>query len=184
METEKANKNSILSPLVIVLLIAALAAIGVQLFKNRSGNAANLIGTMALPIQVDQWITPQPPDLNGRVYVLEFWATWCPPCVQSIPHMIELANKYKDKAVPFIALSVDRSSEPVKKMVKARSINYYVGMDNGLSDKYSVSGIPAAFIIGRSGQVVWMGHPMSSGFEPAIADALNGPPPEPQKNTK
>jgi thiol-disulfide isomerase/thioredoxin len=177
METKKANKNPILSPLVIVLLIAAFAAIGVQLFKNRSGNAANLIGAMALPIQIDEWITPHPPDLDGRVYVLEFWATWCPPCVQSIPHMIELTGKYKNNAVSFIALSVDKSSEPVKKVVKARGINYYVGMDNGLAEKYSVRGIPAAFIIGRSGQVVWQGHPMSASFETAVVDALNAPPP-------
>jgi thiol-disulfide isomerase/thioredoxin len=177
METKTANKNTTLSFLAMVLAVVVFAAIGAHLFKNRS---ASLIGSQAPPIQINQWITPQPPgqsDLNGRVYVLEFWATWCPPCVQSIPHMIELADKYKDKAVPFIAVSVDSSSEPVKKMVKDKGINYYVGMDNGLSDKYSVSSIPAAFIIGRSGQVVWRGHPGSSGFETAIVNALNAPPP-------
>jgi thiol-disulfide isomerase/thioredoxin len=174
MET---NKGSIISFLVIVLVVIFFAALAARLFQNRS---AGLIGTMAPAIQIDEWITPQPPsqsDLNGRVYVLEFWATWCPPCVQSIPHMIELADKYKDKAVPFIALSTDSSSEPVKKMVKSKGINYYVGMDNGLSEKYSVSGIPSAFIIGRSGQVVWQGHPMKSDFEIAIVNALNAPPP-------
>jgi thiol-disulfide isomerase/thioredoxin len=173
METKKANKNPILSFFAIILVIVVFAAIGAQLFKNRS---THLVGTMAPPIQIDQWITPQPPDLNGRVYVLEFWATWCPPCVQSIPHTIELADKYKNKAVPFIATSVDSSSEPVKKMVKDKGINYYIGMDNGLSDKYFVSGIPAAFVIGRSGQVVWRGHPMSSGFESALVNALKAPP--------
>lgn len=163
-----------LSFLAMVLAVVVFAAVGAHLFKNRS---TGLIGTIAPPIQLNEWITPQPPDLNGRVYVLEFWATWCPPCVQSIPHTIELADKYKDKAVPFIALSVDRSSEPVKKMVKSKGITYYVGMDNGLSEKYSVRGIPSAFIIGRSGQVVWQGHPMKSDFEIAIVNALNAPPP-------
>ena len=187
METKKTNKNPILSFFAVVLVIAAFAAIGAQIFKSRSGNAVSLIGTMAPAIQIDEWITPQPPrqsDLNDRVYVLEFWATWCQPCVQSIPHMIELADKYKDKAVPFIALSVDSSSEPVKKMVKSKGINYYVGMDNDLSEKYSVRGIPSAFIIGRSGQVVWQGHPMKSDFEIAIVNALNTSPPKPQTNTK
>jgi thiol-disulfide isomerase/thioredoxin len=178
METKKTNKNMTLSFLAMVLTVVVLAAVGAHLFKNRSGNAVSLIGSMALPIQIDEWITPQPPtDLNGRVYVLEFWATWCGPCVQSIPHMIELADKYKDKAVPFIALSVDSSSEPVKKMVKSKGINYYVGMDNGLSKKYPVRGIPSAFIIGRSGRVVWQGHPMKSDFEIAIVNALNATPP-------
>jgi thiol-disulfide isomerase/thioredoxin len=170
MET---NKGSIISFLVIVLVVIFFAALAVRLFQNRS---AGLVGTMAPAIQVAEWITPKPPtDLSGRVYVLEFWATWCPPCIQSIPHMIELANKYKNKAVPFIALSTDRSSEPVKKMVKDKGITYYVGMDNGLSEEYSVRGIPSAFIIDRSGQVVWQGHPMKPDFETAIINALNAP---------
>ncbi len=172
METEKANKKPVFSFLAMVLAVVVFAAVGSHLFKNRS---ADLIGTMAPPIRIDEWITPQPPDLNGRVYVLEFWATWCPPCVQSIPHTIELADKYRDKAVSFIALSVDRSSEPVKKMVKSKGITYYVGMDNGLSEKYSVRSIPSAFIIGRSGQVVWQGHPRQSDFETALVNALNAP---------
>jgi thiol-disulfide isomerase/thioredoxin len=174
METEKANKKPVFSFLAMVLAVVVFAAVAAHLFKNRS---ANLVSAMAPLIQLNEWITPPPPDLNGRVYVLEFWATWCPPCVQSIPHMIELANKYKDKAIPFIAISVDSSSEPVKKMVKDKGINYYVGMDNGLAKTYSVSGIPSAFIIGRSGKVVWQGHPMNPDFEPAILNALNAPPP-------
>jgi cytochrome c biogenesis protein CcmG/thiol:disulfide interchange protein DsbE len=174
METEKSNKNPFWTFLFMAVAVVVFAAVGSHLFKSRS---ANLVGTKAPPVQLNQWITSQPPDLTGRVYVLDFWATWCPPCVQSIPHMIELANKYKEKAVPFIAISVDNSSEPVKKMVKSKGINYYVGMDNGLSDKYSISSIPSAFIIGRSGKVVWEGHPMSPDFESALVNALNTPPP-------
>jgi len=177
MKTKKANKNPTLLFFAIVLVIMVFVAIGSKLFKNRS---TGLVGSEAPAIRIDEWITPHPPkqsDLDGRVYVLDFWATWCPPCVQSIPHMIKLTNKYKDKAIPFIALSVDNSSEPVKKMVKSKGINYHVGMDNGLAEKYSVSAIPTAFIISRSGRVVWQGHSMSSDFETAITNALNTSPP-------
>jgi thiol-disulfide isomerase/thioredoxin len=172
METEKAHKKPVFSFLAMVLAVIVFAAVGSHLFKSRS---AGLIDTMAPPIQLNEWITSRPPDLNGRVYVLEFWATWCPPCVRSIPHTIELADKYKGKSVPFIAVSVDSSSEPVKKIVKDSGINYYVGMDNGLSEKYSVRSIPSAFIIGRSGHVVWQGHPRQSDFETALVNALNAP---------
>jgi thiol-disulfide isomerase/thioredoxin len=165
----KNNKGSVITFLIIILAVLFLMAL---FFKNRSGG---LVERQAPPIQLTEWITSPPPDLTGRVYVLEFWATWCPPCVQSIPHMIELANKYKDKGVPFIGVSVDSSSDPVKKMVTSKGMTYHIGMDNGLSDKLSVSGIPAAFIIGRSGKIVWQGHPMSSDFEPALIKAINAP---------
>ncbi|MBN1391781.1 MAG: TlpA family protein disulfide reductase [Sedimentisphaerales bacterium] len=167
----KNSKGSVITFLIVILAVLFLVAV---VFKNRSGG---LVGSQAPPIQLSEWITSPPPDLTGRVYVLEFWATWCPPCVQSIPHMVELANKYRDKAVPFISISVDRSSEPVKKMVASKGMTYHIGMDNGLSDKFSVSGIPSAFIVGRSGKIVWQGHPMSSDFEPALIKAINAAPP-------
>jgi len=170
METKTANKNSFWSFLTIVIAVVVFAAVASHFSKN----GFRFAGGMAAPVQIDEWITSPPPDLTGRVYVLEFWATWCPPCIQSIPHMIELAEKYK--AVPFIAISVDSSSEPVKEMVKAKGMTYHIGMDNGLSDKYPVRGIPSAFIIGRDGQVAWKGHPMQPDFEPALIIALNAPP--------
>jgi thiol-disulfide isomerase/thioredoxin len=177
MKTRKANKNPALLFFAIVLVIMVFAAIGNKLFKNRS---MGLVGGEAPAIRIDEWITPNPPrqsDLDGKVYVLDFWATWCLPCVQSIPHMIKLTDKYKNKAVSFIAVSVDNSSKPVREMVKRNGINYHVGMDNGLAEKYSVSSIPSAFIIGRSGQIVWQGHPMESDFETALINALNTSPP-------
>lgn len=170
METEKVNKNPFFTFLTMVIAVVVFAAVAARFVKNPSVSTG-LVGAAAPPIQISEWITSQPPGLTGRVYVLEFWATWCPPCRQSIPHMIELADKYKD--VTFIALSVDRSSEPVRKMVKDTGINYYVGMDNGLSDKFSVRGVPSAFIIDRSGKVAWQGHPMNPDFEPALLKTIN-----------
>jgi thiol-disulfide isomerase/thioredoxin len=173
METKKANKNPFFSFLAMIIAVVVFAAVAAHFVKNPS---TDLIGAAAPPIQLNEWITSRPPDLTGRVYVLEFWATWCPPCVQSIPHMIELSNKYKDKDVPFIGISVDRSSEPVIKMVKDKGMNYHIGMDNGLSDKYSVRGVPSAFIIDRSGKVAWKGHPMEPDFETNLVKVLNAPP--------
>jgi thiol-disulfide isomerase/thioredoxin len=175
MEIEKVNKNPFLSFLAMVIAVVVFAAVASYFVKNPFAGAG-LVGAAAPPIQLDEWITSQPPDLTGRVYVVEFWATWCPPCVKSIPHMIELADKYKGKDVPFISISVDRSSDPVKKMVKEKGMTYHIGMDNGLSEKFSFRGIPTAFIVDRTGKVAWQGHPMKSDFETAIINALNAPP--------
>ena len=172
METEKPKKNSAWPFFILALAIIVAATIGSRLLKYRQ---AESIGTPAPPVQIDQWITSPPPDLNGQVYVLEFWATWCPPCKQSIPHMIELTNKYKDK-VSFVAISTDESPKPVKEMVQIKGINYYVGMNNSMAAKYSITGIPSAFVVGRDGRIAWSGHPMEPGFEHAIVSALNAPP--------
>jgi thiol-disulfide isomerase/thioredoxin len=156
-----------------ILWLGVLVIIGAVLIFARNAQKGHiaeseLIGKKAAPgLNIENWVTPEPPDsnsLSGKPYVLEFWATWCPPCVESIPHIKELAEKYNGK-VEFIAISVDSSDEPVKKMVDEKNINYNVGMDNGLSDKYGVRGIPAAFMISKEGTIVWSGHPQTKEFE-------------------
>ncbi len=88
--------------------------------------AGDLRGKKAPEITVGQWITDSPPnvsDLRGRVTVLDFWAMWCAPCVRSIPHFIELTNKYSKKGVDFVGLSQDKSVDELRKFVKAKKIN-------------------------------------------------------------
>ena len=138
-----------------------------------------IVGRKAPRIVVRQWITPNPPTkaaLEGKVYVVEFWAAWCVPCINSIPHMIELADKYRKSGVLFIALSQDSSVAPVREMIQRRKINYHVGMDDGVSKKFLFGGIPTAFVISHTGTVVWQGHPTNRNFENAILKALESAP--------
>ncbi len=124
----------------------------------------------AYPFQAGQWVTSKPitqADLQGKPYVLEFWATWCPPCKVSIPHMIELTKKYSDK-ITFIALSVDDYIEPVQKMVTSAGMNYNIAMDNGLYEKYDLQYIPTAFVVDSNSKVIWKGNPLDEDFEKAI----------------
>jgi thiol-disulfide isomerase/thioredoxin len=154
-------------------------AVCVILFNGVAVDAADMVGRDVPRINVRQWITPNPPtraNLEEAVYVLEFWATWCPACVQSVPHMIELADKYSEKGVIFIALSKDRSVEELRKFLSREKINYHIGMDDGINKKFSIDGIPTAFVISHIGRVVWQGHPMSRGCEDAIVNALEAVP--------
>lgn len=112
-------------------------------------------------------------DFKDKVIVLEFWATWCPPCRQSIPHLSKLQEKYKDKVV-VIGISNEEKSV-VEKFFKAQTeMKYRVAVDdedktNGIyMAGFGINGIPHAFIIKR-GKILWHGHPMEMDAELAKA---------------
>ena len=108
-------------------------------------------------------------DLKGKVVVVEFWATWCPPCRASIPHLIKLYNQYRNKDVVFISLT-NESGPAVQKFIKDNKMNYPIGLASKSAQAYGVQGIPHAMVIGKDGKVVWEGHPMS-GLDKALQNA-------------
>lgn len=101
------------------------------------------------------------PDWKGKPVLLEFWATWCPPCRKSIPHLNEVFAKYKDRGLMVIGVT-DEDDATVRKFRKSVPMDYHVAIDNGgnLSEKMGISGIPHAFLVNKAGEIVWEGHPM------------------------
>lgn len=133
----------------------------------------------SIDLSAVQWVTQNPPgseELNGNVQVVEFWATWCPPCREQIPHLKSLAKKYADRNVLFIGLSADQSISDVRAFVEKKKINYHIAIDNGIGDRLGVSGIPTAFIISHEGKIVWSGHPADARFEDALDSAVHAAP--------
>lgn len=144
------------------LMTSALMAFAVAL-----GADAAELGDPAAPLKIAEWVKGEPVELKeGNVYVVEFWATWCPPCRESIPHLTELQAKYKD--VTFIGVS-DEDAATVKPFVdkQGENMDYVVAVDDGgatsaaYMQAYGQSGIPTAFVVNRDGKVVWVGHPMA-----------------------
>jgi thiol-disulfide isomerase/thioredoxin len=146
------------------------------LFLYAASLAGGLVGSKAPDIYVRQWVTQNPPSISnpgGKVYVLEFWATWCSPCVANIGHLNKLNNKYKDKGLVLIGMSEDRLSKAkLANFIAQKGINYNIALDNGTANWYGVKGYPTAVVIDSSGIVVWKGHPSSKAFETAIEKAL------------
>lgn len=94
---------------------------------------------------------------SGKTLLVTFFATWCPPCMQEVPDLIRLQEKYMGKGFSVVALSVDEGGpKAVKKLVEKRSINYPVLMADRSTarDFGGVVGIPTSFLINSQGTVV------------------------------
>lgn len=154
----------------IKCLLLVLCILGAVVFAQDKQTRRKTIklGDPAPKITGLTWIKGGPVEIKkGSVYVVEFWATWCPPCRYSIPHLTEVQKKYSDKGVTIIGISnesVDTVSPFVNTM--ADKMNYTVAVDSeGVATKnymeaFGEEGIPHAFIIDKTGNVVWKGHPM------------------------
>ena len=100
------------------------------------------------------------PDIKGKPAIVEFWATWCPPCRASIPHLNEINKKFKDKGLVVIGIS-DEDKGTVEKFRKGLPMDYNVAVGGAeVEKKFGINGIPHAFIVGKDGKIVWEGHPM------------------------
>jgi len=159
-----------------ILSAVALSFLTVSAFGAKSDAAA--IGDVATPIKVKSWVQGGPVAFKpGQVTVVEFWATWCPPCRTSIPHINKIYKKYADQQVVVVGVSNEdkkKVAEFVKKM--GADMTYPVAiadpkMDAGYMQAYGVRGIPHAFVVDAEGKVAWHGHPMS-GMDTAIEAAI------------
>jgi peroxiredoxin len=159
--------------------LLALAAIMIGSLSAMAGEPLEL-GDDAPPLKIAKWINGGPVSLQDgkgeKIYVVEFWATWCPPCKASIPHLSELYNKYKDQGVEIVGITREKP-KVVEKFAKTADFTYNVGIDDKdqTSDAYmeGVEGIPHAFVIDKQGKIVWSGHPMAE-LDDVIQQLLGG----------
>ena len=94
-------------------------------------------------------------DFQGKIVVLDFWATWCPPCRREIPDFISLQNQYASQGVQIVGIALDEP-EKVQAFARDNGMNYPVLLGNdAISAKYGgIDGIPTTFIIDRTGRIV------------------------------
>lgn len=109
-------------------------------------------------------------DLRGKTIFLDFWATWCGPCRESIPHLVSLYKTHRENGFVIIGISVDKGgADPVRRFVASRDIPYPVVIAQGdLEKQYGVNAIPTGFLIDREGRT----RDKIVGFSPSIAKQL------------
>jgi len=154
------------------------------------------IGDPAPVLHPMAWIKGEPITHYdpGRIYVVEFWATWCPPCLDSVPRLTALQSKYRDEltvvGVNVLESAMGQGDETsVRAFVRKGSpaMGYTVAMDDPMKQPvftgWMISAglccLPAAFIVDRKGAIVWMGNTVASksySFDEALQDTLSGKP--------
>lgn len=143
------------------------------------------IGDAAPALQVGKWLQGEPVKAfqKDSVYVVEFWATWCGPCIASMPHLDELAQKFQKQGLVVVALTTEdeaNSSEAVTEFVQGDGAKYHFRYafcdDNKMMTQYMEAaeqrGIPCSFVVGKDGKVAFIGHP--SELDQVLPQVLDG----------
>ena len=140
------------------------------------------IGSKAPIPEISDFVRGEKPTFfePGKVYVIEFWATWCPPCRQSMPHLTKLAEDMKSKGVVIVGVS-DEKVETVRTFLEKdewkQKARYTLATDPDRSthkaymEASGQGGIPTAFIV-KEGVVQWIGHPMD--MDGPLAKVVDG----------
>lgn len=148
----------------ILFIIAALFALKALFFDRQDGGAISgdmtLDGEGLLPLDV-QYVQG-PPHVAGEPVLLEFWATWCGPCLQSIPHLNQLNTQFREQGLQIVGIS-NENPTAVQQFMTRNPMNYTVALDP--AGKYfsalRVRGIPHAHLFDKNGKRVWNGHPQT-----------------------
>ncbi len=150
--------------LVIALTVFSLSACARSTATAADLNLKNINGT-----------TVNLSDYKGKIIILDFFATWCPPCRKGIPEFIELQKQYADKGFTMIGISLSKLSD-VKGFAESFGINYPVLIDDGYASAVygPIRSIPMTFIINRDFKIVkkYIGYRPKEQFENDIQELL------------
>jgi len=133
------------------------------------------VGEAARKISAKEWINLKDPltlaDLRGKVVVVEFWATWCGPCIEGIPHLNELQRKYSGKNFQLLSF-VTEGHQTMDPFLTKRHVEYPIGLESSSLEGYGITEIPHAFVIDQNGKIIWHGNSGASEMNKVIAKAL------------
>ena len=111
---------------------------------------------------------------KNKAVLVNFWATWCPPCREEIPDLIKLEEKYKDKGFTILGIDVGESAERVQSFSEKAGMNYplLLDVDNAVAETYRVVGIPTTYLLNSEGKVLGEYHAFTPQLESDVEKAL------------
>jgi cytochrome c biogenesis protein CcmG, thiol:disulfide interchange protein DsbE len=143
---------------ILHLLIAlSIAALGLVISDSLRDKVVK-VGDIApeFNVRTESGLTLTRQNFGGKVLILNFWATWCPPCIEETPSLNALAKEYGPKGVVVLGVSIDKNQEKYKRFLDRFGIRFPMTRDAGhqLADIYGTYQFPETYIIDRNGKVV------------------------------
>ncbi|MCG3175209.1 MAG: Thiol-disulfide oxidoreductase ResA [Candidatus Omnitrophica bacterium] len=123
---------------------------------------------------------------SHKAVLINFWATWCPPCREEIPDLIRLQTQYKDKGFTVLGVDIGESARKVGGFAERNGLNYPIVLDKTMkvAESYGVVGIPTSYLIGSDGKVLGEYHAagpdLFADVERVLAEAPDPAPPAPK----
>lgn len=109
-------------------------------------------------------------NLTGKVVLLDFWATWCPPCRASIPFLVNMYNKYEKDGFIVIGVNVNENFEQMKGFIERENVTYFIGyMNKDLNNLFNITGIPTFVIFDKKGNLI----KTQIGYDPSLDEKID-----------
>jgi thiol-disulfide isomerase/thioredoxin len=154
---------------------AIVLAVCMAFITCTAAQAELMVGDMVPKLQMGKWIQGERLGVmdSNHVYIVEFWATWCAPCIRAIPHLNQLWRDFKDKGVIVVGQDIWDSDDAVAPFVKkmGNQMTYRVALDDKNPEQKKgamaitwmqaagLNEIPTVFIVNQQGRIAWIGHP-------------------------
>lgn len=160
-----------------MLKLQLTLALILSLFVISTAQSPITVGEKCPPIHITDWIQNSPKDkqLENKIVIIDFWATWCGPCIKAVPHFNELVKEFKDEEqLIFLSMTYE---PPMKIKRTLERIEFQSAVvtdqDNQTQEAFGIGEIPYTLIIKADGTLAWKGHPES--LKPAmIREVLAG----------
>ncbi len=133
-------------------ILSSLVIVSILILNDMTALAASEVPNIKLP-GTNGEINLR--DFKGKVVYLDFWASWCKPCLKSFPWMTAMKSKYAEQGLEIIAVNLDKDRKLAKKFLDKVDVNFQIAFDpdGDTATQYKLLGMPSSFLIGRDGKL-------------------------------
>lgn len=148
----KQDKTIVIGVVFVLLLVAAIA---VAIYSDNKGQVAaeDLAPNFVLPgLDGEVALT----DYRGQIVLVNFWASWCPPCKAEMPDLEAYYRQYKDQGFTVLAINMGESMDIAQGYIEATGFSFPVALDasGAVYNRYGAEALPSSYIIGRRGELI------------------------------